>query len=88
MNIETRATKLYLKSLPPLTALKFIDDYKIPSPHKEILITACVERKEGYKGMRYLAETYNIHIEYWTLGRRLKEALEMFRKSHSQYYCQ
>ena len=89
MNIENRATKLYIKSLPPLTAINFISDYKIPSPYKEILITACVDRKEGFSGVKHLAETYKIHIEYWTFGRKLKEALEMFRKSHSEYYkCQ
>ena len=89
MNIENRATKLYLKSLPPLTVYKLLDEYKIPSPHREILITTCVEGKEGYKGMKHLAETYHLYIEYWTLGRRLKEALEKFRISHSTYYkCQ
>jgi hypothetical protein len=88
MNIENRATKVYLKSLPPLTALKFIDEYKIPTPHREILITVCVNRKEGFPAMKQLAKEFNINIEYWTLGRRLKEALEMFRKSHSQYYRQ
>ena len=88
MNIENRATKVYLKSLPPLTVYKFLDDYKIPSPFKEILITVCVNKKEGFPAMKHLAKEYNIHIEYWTLGRRLKKALEMFRESHKTYYCQ
>ncbi len=86
MNVENRATKVYIKSLPPLTALKLIDEYKIPSPYKEILITVCVERKDGFTAIRYLAKNYNINIEYWTLGRRLKEALEMFRNSHKEFY--
>ena len=88
MNIENRATKIYLKSLPPLTVYNLLDSYKIPSPFKEILITVCVNKKEGFPAMNYLAKEYNIHIEYWTLGRRLKEALEMFRESHRTYYCQ
>ena len=88
MNIENRATKVYLKSLPPLTVYKFLDNYKIPSPYKEILITVCIHRKEGFVAMKHLAKEYNIHIEYWTLERRLKEALEMFRESHKTYYCQ
>lgn len=86
MNIENRATKVYLRSLPPLTAIKLIEGYRIPRPFKEVLITACVERQEGFKGVDYLAETYNIHIGYWNFGVKLKEALEMFRKSHSEYY--
>lgn len=86
MNVENRATKIYIKSLPPLTALKLIEEYKIPSPYKEILITACVERKEGFKGICYLSEKYNINIEYWTFGRKLREALEMFRESHKLFY--
>lgn len=86
MNVENRATKVYLKSLPPLTAIKLIEAYHIPSPYKEILITVCVERLEGFKGCDYLAENYNIHIGYWTFGAKLKEALEMFRKSHNEYH--
>lgn len=86
MNIENRATKIYIKSLPPLTAIKLINNYKIPSPFKEVLITACVERLEGFKGCDYLSETYNINIGYWTFGVKLKEALEMFRKSHQEFY--
>lgn len=86
MNIENRATKLYLKNLPPLKAIQFIEDYKIPSPYKEVLITACVERKEGFVGMSILSEKYNINIEYRTFSRKLGEALEMFRRSHIEYY--
>jgi len=86
MNIENRATKLYLKNLPPLKAIEFIETYKLPSPYKEILITACVERKEGFVGMDYLSEKYNINIQYRTFGRKLREALEMFRRSHAEYY--
>lgn len=86
MNIENRATKLYLKELPPLEAIEFIEKYKIPSPYKEILITACVARKEGFVGMDYLSEKYQINIQYRTFGRKLKEALEMFRRSHIKYY--
>lgn len=86
MDIENRATKIYLKSLPPLTVHKLLDDYKIPSPYKEILITACVERKEGFAGIRHLEKEYNINIAYRTFGRKLREALEMFRESHKRFY--
>lgn len=84
MNIENRATKIYLKSLPPLEALSLLHKYKIPSPYKEVLIAACIERKEGFAGCDFLTESYNIHLSYWTFVRRLKEALDMFRKSHSK----
>lgn len=83
MNDERRATKLYIRNLAPVEAIKRIESYLIPSPQKEVLITACIARKEGYAGMDYLEEKYNIHIGYWTFGRRLKEALDMFRKSDS-----
>ena len=81
MNIENRATKVYLKSLAPIEVIKKVNEYKIPSPFKEVLLTVCVARKEGFEGCDYLAKEYEIHLGYWTFGRRLKEALEMFRKS-------
>ena len=85
MNIENRATKLYLKALPPLTVYKFLDEYKIPSPYKEIIICCCVLRLSDFKAIRKLEE-YNIYLGQRTYIRRLKEALEMFRKSHSTFY--
>lgn len=80
MNLENRATKVYLKSIAPLDAYDQIDRYKIPSPQKECLI-AMINGKEGFEGCDYLAEKYKIHIGYWTFGRRLKDGLEIFRKS-------
>lgn len=80
MNIDNRATKIYLKSIAPLDAYDQIDRYKIPSPQKECLI-AMINGKEGFAGCDYLAEKYKIHIGYWTFGRRLKDGLEIFRKS-------
>lgn len=63
-----------------------IEDYKIPTPYKEILI-ALVNRKEGYEALDYLAEKFSIHMGYWTYGRRLKESLQMFRKSNLDFYA-
>lgn len=80
MNIDNRSTKVYLKDLAPVEALDKIDRYKIPSPQKECLI-AMINGKEGFEGCDYLEEVYKIHIGYWTFGRRLKEGLEIFRKS-------
>lgn len=80
MNLENRATKIYLKSIAPLDAYDQINRYKIPSPQRECLI-AMINGKEGFVGCDYLAEEYNINIGYWTFGRRLKEGLEIFRKS-------
>lgn len=82
MNIDRRTTKIYLKSLPPLTAIKLINDYRLPSPWKEVLICACVDCKEGYAGIDYLAEHYKIHLGYWTFSRKLKQALDKFHKAH------
>ena len=80
MNIDNRSTKVYLKSLAPIEALDQIERYKIPSPQKECLI-AMINGKEGFEGCDYLEDEYKIHIGYWTFGRRLKEGLEIFRKS-------
>ena len=80
MNIDNLATKVYLKSLAPIEALDQIEHYKIPSPQKECLI-AMINGKEGFEGCDYLEEVYKIHIGYWTFGRRLKDGLEIFRKS-------
>ena len=82
MNIENRATKLYIKELAPIQALELLDEYKIPSPYKEVLIVSCIERLDGFKAVDRLAEKYHIYIGYWTYVRRLKESLTMFRKSH------
>lgn len=80
MNIDNRATKVYLKSLAPIEALDQIERYKIPSPQKECLI-AMINGKEGFEGCDYLEDVYKIHIGYWTFVRRLKDGLEIFRKS-------
>ena len=57
-----------------------------PTPYREILI-ALVNRKEGYEALDYLAEKFSIHMGYWTYGRRLKESLQMFRKSNLDFYA-
>lgn len=83
MNVENRAIKVYLKSLAPNAVLKLLDDYNIPSPYREILITVCIHRKEGFAGIDFLSEEYDINLSYWTFVRRVKESLELFRKAHT-----
>ena len=80
MNIDNRSTKVYIKSLPPVQAYDMIARYKIPTPQRECLI-AMINGKEGFEGCDYLAEHYQIHMGYWTFGRRLKDGLEIFRKT-------
>lgn len=80
MNDENRATKVYIKDLAPIEAIDEINSYKLPSPHKEILISL-VYGKEGYPACDYLESEFKIHIGYWSYIKRLKESLEMFRKS-------
>lgn len=81
MNDENRATKVYLlKELAPIEAYEQIERFMIPSPQKECLI-AMINGKEGFAGCDYLEEKYQIHLGYWSFGRRLKEGLEIFRKS-------
>lgn len=82
MNIENRAIKLYIKELPPAYAIDLFEKYKIPTPYKEILTAVCVNRVSGYKAIEMLENEYGIFLGYWTFGRRLKDALEMFRKAH------
>ncbi len=81
MNIERRATKVYLKSLSPLTAIDLINRCKLPSPWREVLLCACVDRKEGFAGVDHLENQYGISLSYWTFVRRFKESLDMIRKS-------
>lgn len=80
MNIDNRATKIYLKSIAPIEALDQIERFKIPSPQKECLI-AMINGKEGFSGCDYLEKEFKIYIGYWTFVRRLKDGLEIFRKS-------
>lgn len=82
MNIENRAIKIYIKNLPPSVAIDLIEKYKIPTPHKQILIAVCVERKSVFATMNKLSNEYSINMSYITCVRYLKTALEMFRKSH------
>lgn len=83
MNIENRVTKLYIKELSPAVAIELIEKYKIPTPYKEILIAVCVEHRYIYPAMRHLSKEYGINLEYKTVCRRLKVALEMFRKANA-----
>lgn len=83
MREASRATKIYIKHLPPILANKLIEEYKIPTPLKEVLISACVEKKGGFAGVRHLSEKYNINISYWQFVRYLGQGLEMFYKTHT-----
>ena len=86
MNVENRATKLYLKSKSPREVMQLLEDYKIPSPYKEVLITVCIHNKSGFEGMDFLSENFGINYSYWTFVRRVKESLDKFKKAHD--YCQ
>ena len=83
MKDTSRATKLYIKHLPPILATKLIEDYKIPSPLKEVLISACIENKGGFEGVYNLEEKYDIHISYWKFVKCLSQGLDMFYKTHT-----
>lgn len=85
MNIENRATKLYLKSLPPMTAYKLLDEYKIPTPYKEVLVCACILRLTDFQAIHNLSKQ-DIYLSQRTYLRRLQQGLEMFRKSHIDFY--
>lgn len=59
MNPENRAIKIHIKEMAPMTAIQKIEDYKIPTPYKEILI-ALVNRKEGYEALDLWKKTKRI----------------------------
>lgn len=82
MKDTRRATKIYIKHLPPLMAIDLVDEYQIPSPEREVLISACVVGKGGFAGVDYLKEKYDIHISYWQFVSRLSRALDLFYETH------
>lgn len=88
MNVENRATKLYLKSKSPKEVMDLLELYEIPSPYKEVLITVCIHNKEGYSGVDFLSENFNINLSYWTFVRRVKESLHKFKVAHDYHVCQ
>lgn len=82
MKDTRRATKIYLKHLPPLLATKLINDYQIPSPEREVLLSACVARKGGFAGVENLQKEYGINISYWKFVSCLSNGLDMFYNTH------
>lgn len=82
MKDTRRATKIYLKHLPPLLAIKLIDQYKIPSPEREVLISACVDHKGGFAGVENLKKKYDVHISYWAFVDNLARGLDKFYDTH------
>lgn len=79
MNIEKRKTKQYIKSLPPVEVEQLLEEYKIPSPHKEILYLVCVEKCPNFFVVAdKLSKRYGINMSTWQIGYRLAEALEKF----------
>lgn len=82
MNIENRATKLYLKKLPPVVAVELLEKYMIPSPYKEVIEAVCIKRLPLFKAIEYLSEKYCINLSYTTIRRKLKIGLELFRDSN------
>lgn len=85
MDMENKVTKRFLKDMAPNEVLFYLDELKIPSPHKEILIAVCVFDKDGWEGVDFLEKEYHISIGYWSFVRRLKEALKKFRLAYSFY---
>lgn len=83
MNIENRATKLYLKKLPPVVAVELLEKYMIPSPYKEILEAVCIKQLPLYKAIEHLSNKHHINVSYTTIRRKVKIGLELFRYSNA-----
>ena len=81
MGIEARSTKIYLRDLPPLQVYDLLDEYKIPTPYKEVLIASCANRLDAYPAIDYIEENFGIHLSYWNYVKLLKESLIMFYKT-------
>lgn len=81
MNIDNRATKLYLKKLPPVVAVELLEKYMIPSPYKEIIHMTCVKNYPQYKAMKELSKV-GINLSFRSFTRKQAEALEKFRIAH------
>lgn len=45
------------------------------------------EPQRGIRGVGLSGREIHIHMGYWTYGRRLKESLQMFRKSNLDFYA-
>lgn len=84
MNLENRATKVMLKSMPAYMAEELLDLYKIKKPYKEILFATCVKDMPQFEAMKHLAEQ-GINLGYRTFLRKQAKALEMFRVAHIHY---
>lgn len=82
MDSDKKRTKKYLMSAPPLLVLSQIEEYKIPSPQKEVLIAACVEMLDTFKALDWLKEKHGICITQWQYGDRLQEGLRKFYETH------
>lgn len=83
MNIENRATKLYLKKLPPVVAVELLEKYMIPSPYKEIINAICIKQLPTFKAIDFLSKEHKINLSYRSICRKLVIALELFRDSNS-----
>lgn len=81
MKLENRAVKVLLKNSAPIEVYQKLEEYRIPTPYKEILIVSCVLGKDYFSAIDTLSEDYGIHLSYWTYCRRLKKALELYYKS-------
>lgn len=82
MKDTRRATKIYLKHLPVPLVKRLIEEYEIPTPEKQVLLSACVERKGGFAGVEYLRKTYGINISYWQFVSYLARGLDRFYTTH------
>ena len=82
MNDITKKAKQSIREMSPKIALSRIDDYKIPSPYRDVLIKVCIERKSMFEA-EYLLREDGMSMSQRTLSRILRTGLEMFHKSQN-----
>ena len=73
MNIENRATKLYLKKLPPVVAVELLEKYMIPSPYKEIINAICIKQLPTFKAIDFLSKEHKMIALYNDVAKVSKE---------------
>ena len=82
MSIESRSAKVLLLNMPPQEVIDYLDELKIPSPYREILIVRCINKLQRFPALDYLEEHYKIYLSYWNHVKKLKEAFELVYKAN------
>lgn len=82
MKQSNKVAKIYLMHLPPVRVLELLEEYKIPTPYKEVIIATCIEKLQRYPAIVWISKEYGINISFWQFGDRLRDGLDLFAQTH------